>query len=206
MLIRLAAFLLTIIIIPITAFTQNGGYTLFRSFTVEDGLPSNHIYNCVEDNQGFLWVATDAGIARFDGKHFQTFTTKDGLPDEDVLDVVKENNGRIWINCFKQGPAYFDEIKNRFIDAKQDTNLAKVKGTKDIYLTALKEGGVMYWDEMGSYFFGNGKQLQQYTGSDFFLKRIVQKNSDGSYIAYGGNNIKHALFILRMVKCLIACI
>ena len=85
MLMRLIIFLLTIIILPETIIAQNGGYSLFRSFTVADGLPSNHIYNCVEDNQGFLWVTTDAGIARFDGKHFQTFTTRDGLPDDEVF-------------------------------------------------------------------------------------------------------------------------
>ncbi len=92
---RLLIFFLIVIAVPLTATAQNGGYSLFRSFTVADGLPSNHIYTCVEDNKGFLWVATDAGISRFDGRHFQTFTTKDGLPDDDVLDVVKENNGSI---------------------------------------------------------------------------------------------------------------
>ena len=99
----------------------------YSAFTVNDGLPSNYVYRTIEDNRGFLWVATDAGIARFDGKHFQVFTIKDGLPDNEVLAVVKEKNGRIWVNCFKQSPAYFDEVKNRFINAKDDTLLAKVK-------------------------------------------------------------------------------
>ncbi|MBC7651938.1 MAG: hypothetical protein H7101_09320, partial [Deinococcales bacterium] len=94
----------------------------YTAFTVNDGLPSNYIYRAVEDNNGFLWVATDAGIARFDGKHFQVFTTQHGLPDNEVLAIVKENNGRIWVNCFKQSPAYFDEVQNRFINANEDTN------------------------------------------------------------------------------------
>ncbi len=72
------------------------------------------VYRCLEDDKGFLWVATDARVARFDGKHFQVFTTAEGLPDNEVLAVVKENDGRIWVNCFKQGPAYFDEVSNRF--------------------------------------------------------------------------------------------
>src|SRR5687767_2908331 len=103
---------LLLLVLPIISTAQNGGYSLFRTFTVADGLPSNHIYNCMEDDQGFLWVTTDAGIARFDGKIFQTFSVRDGLPDDEVLDAITEKNGRMWVNCFKQGAAYYDSKKN----------------------------------------------------------------------------------------------
>ena len=79
----------------------------YTSFTKNDGLPSNNVYRIIEDNKGFLWITTDAGVARFDGKNFQIFTTQDGLPDNEVLDIVKETDGTIWVNCFKQAPTYF---------------------------------------------------------------------------------------------------
>jgi ligand-binding sensor domain-containing protein len=190
-----------LIFISVSTTAQNGGYSLSRSFTVADGLPSNHIYNCMEDNQGFLWLATDAGIARFDGKHFQTFTTKDGLPDDEVLDIVKENNGRIWVSCFKQSPAYFDEVKNRFINANEDTNLAQLGGTKGIHLTALKDGGVMYRNENGSYFFVNGKLTHLFIKrADLFPGWVVQKNSDGSFISLAGNQFGPALYYIKDEK------
>jgi ligand-binding sensor domain-containing protein len=138
----------------------------YTAFTVANGLPSNHIYHCVEDDKGFLWVATDAGIARFDGKHFQVFTTDNGVPDNEVLSVLKEKDGTIWINCFKQSPAYFDEVKNRFINAKEDSNLAKVSGTALMQMFALKEGGVIYYNEKGSYIFKQGKLVNK---SNFLL-------------------------------------
>lgn len=161
---------------------QQPGYT---SFTVNDGLPSNYIYSCVEDNKGFLWIATDAGIARFDGMHFQVFTTMDGLPDNEVLDVVKEINGRIWINCFKQNPAYFDETQNRFINANTDTNLAKSKqGTSSASLFALPEGGVMYANERGCFVFKNKKLVTTITKPDH-AQFLIKENKDGSQLRYG---------------------
>ncbi len=203
MLLQRLIFSLVIIVIPITAKAQNGGYSLFRSFTVADGLPSNHIYNCMEDNQGFLWLATDAGIARFDGKHFQTFTTKDGLPDDEVLDIVKENNGRIWVNCFKQSPAYFDEVKNRFINANEDTNLAQLGGTRNIYLIALKDGGVMYRNENGSYFFVNGKLTHVFIKrAGLFPGTVVETNSDGGFIVLSGNQFRRAIYYIKDDKIL----
>ncbi len=189
MLTRHLTLLLTLTAFSFSAAAQNGGYSLFRSFTVADGLPSNHIYTCLEDNKGFLWVATDAGIARFDGKRFQTFTTKDGLPDDDVLDVVKENSGRIWVNCFKQSPAYFDEVQNRFINAKQDTNLAKVKGSGTIYLIALPDGGVMYWNGYGSFFFKEGRlTILSYLKKDYGAALVVQKYNESDFIAFANGS------------------
>jgi ligand-binding sensor domain-containing protein len=150
----------------------------YSSFTVKDGLPSNHVYRVVEDDHGFLWVATDAGIARFDGKYFQVFTTAEGLPDNEVLSVVKENNGRIWVNCFRQSPAYFDERKNRFINASEDSLLAKVSSTTGMFLQSLAEGGVMYYNINGNFIFKDGG-LTVYNKSHniyFFIKKDEQGN------------------------------
>jgi len=203
MLPRQFSIILTFTTLSLIAKAQNGDYSLFRSFTVADGLPSNHIYTCVEDNKGFLWVATDAGIARFDGKHFQTFNTRDGLPDDDVLDVVKETNGRIWINCFKQSPAYFDEVKNRFINAKQDTSLAKVSGTGTIYLTALSGGGVMYWNQNGSYYINNGQTTHVlYERPGLWAGLAVQNKNNNDFILYGSDRVTAQFFIYKDEKLL----
>ncbi len=43
---------------------------LFRTYTVEDGLPHNTIFSINQDNEGYLWIATDGGISRFDGYRF----------------------------------------------------------------------------------------------------------------------------------------
>ena len=43
------------------------------------GLPSNSARALAEDKQGNIWVATDGGVARFDGATWKAFTTNDGL-------------------------------------------------------------------------------------------------------------------------------
>ena len=180
---RLIISFLFIFFVLITCRAQQAAY---KAFTVNDGLPSNNIYRCMEDGKGFLWIGTDAGIVRFDGKNFQVFTTRQGLPDNDVLAIVKEKNGRIWVNCFKQSPAYFDEAQNRFINAIEDSNLAKVSGTGSMLLFALPNGGVMYFNEKGSYIFRDKKFI------DYKTKRIkngflIKENDDGSQLRYGGS-------------------
>ncbi|MDP2414978.1 histidine kinase [Daejeonella sp.] len=190
---RFVAFLLLIFFISLTCHAQQSKYT---AFTVSDGLPSNNVYKCIEDNSGFLWVATDAGIARFDGKRFQVFTTLQGLPDNDVLEVMKENSGRIWVNCFKQGPAYFDEVQNRFINARENSSLAKVsEGTSNMYSYPLKEGGVLYVNERGSFIFRNNKLIEYPTLKigNFLFK----ENKDGTLLRWTGNKLDPVLNLFQ---------
>ncbi len=192
MLLRFYLVLLFFISYIITCKAQSAGYT---AFTVNDGLPSNYIYRCIEDSKGFLWVATDAGMARFDGKRFQVFSMQQGLPDNEVLAVVKEVNGRIWVNSFKQSPAYFDYVKNRFINAKEDSNLSKInEGTLLMSAFSLPESGVQFVNEGGSFVFKDNKLHAYYANqrNDGFLIKV---NKDGSELRLGGmNNPSHSLF------------
>lgn len=44
-------------------------YTL-RHLGIEDGLSNNYITDIVQDSQGCIWIATEAGLNRFNGKDF----------------------------------------------------------------------------------------------------------------------------------------
>ncbi len=50
-------------------------YSIHGWFT-EDGLPSNKIRAVIQARDGYLWLATAQGLARFDGSRFTTFTAK----------------------------------------------------------------------------------------------------------------------------------
>ena len=177
---RFVGFFLLVFLNSHTCLAQQLKYT---AFTVRDGLPSNNVYRCIEDNSGFLWVATDAGIARFDGKRFQVFTTMQGLPDNDVLEVIKEKSGRLWVNCFKQNPAYFDEVKNRFINSKEDSSLKVPEGTGLMSSYVLNEGGVLYVNEKGTFVFRN-KKITAYHGP-IRSNLVFCENKDGTQLKFG---------------------
>ncbi len=186
----LLRLLIPAIIFPLLCVARQPDPT---AFTVHDGLPSNNVYSSFEDQYGFLWVATDAGVARFDGHKFQVFTTRQGLPDNDVLEVIGDSDGRIWVNCFKQRPAYFDEVRNRFINAGDDPELAKVpEGTKMMTVHRLVDGSVMYLNEGGSFVFRHGK-LFPYPMLFPRINFVASFVEDGSTIRYGSRIVKAGL-------------
>jgi ligand-binding sensor domain-containing protein len=53
--------------------TEFGDYLLER-WTAEDGLPQITVLTLAQDSEGYLWVGTQNGIARFDGRRFHNFT------------------------------------------------------------------------------------------------------------------------------------
>ncbi|MGG7665578.1 ATP-binding protein [Dyadobacter sp. BHUBP1] len=48
------------------------GYSL-QQFTDENGLPQNSVKAIAQDRNGFIWLTTEAGLVRFDGRRFVTF-------------------------------------------------------------------------------------------------------------------------------------
>lgn len=86
-----------------------------KHFTTQDGLPSNEIYNILEDQNGFIWIGTELGAARYDGVSFKTYTVDDGLSDNNVLSVIEDYRGRIWFIHFASIPSFYyrGKIYNR---------------------------------------------------------------------------------------------
>jgi hypothetical protein len=80
-------------------------------FTASDGLPSNNISNVVQDKDGFLWISSETGACRFDGRSFKNFTVKDGLPANEIYCIFVDIKNRVWISPFKKELCYYYQGK-----------------------------------------------------------------------------------------------
>jgi len=84
-----------------TAFTQTAGNAHLQQFTTDNGLPSNGIKGLQwDETTGFLWIATEAGIVRFNGVDFRSYT-KENMPtiaSERMLFMVRNGTGNIYIS------------------------------------------------------------------------------------------------------------
>ena len=87
------------------AGTWGGGLSRFDGdswtvYTVDDGLPGNHVFMLHEDAEGTLWIGTNKGLARRDESGFKTFTTSDGLYSNRVFAMTTSDDGSRWIGSF----------------------------------------------------------------------------------------------------------
>jgi ligand-binding sensor domain-containing protein len=81
--------------------------TLWKSFTVQNGLADNTVTLLARDGNGFIWAGTSRGVSRFDGKQWHTFRTSDGLLSNQVLSMFVDSSGLLWIGT-DRGISYFD--------------------------------------------------------------------------------------------------
>ncbi len=78
-------------------------------YNYEDGLPSDLIKQVIQDETGFMWIATDGGLVRFDGLHFQVFT--DELPSNYVKHIVPLSAKELLV-CTDLGIVHFKQEAN----------------------------------------------------------------------------------------------
>ena len=85
----------------------------FKTFTVKEGLPHNKVNRVKQDSKGFLWIATEGGLSRFDGFNFKNFKHNPidslSLPADNILDIAIDSNDKIWL-AYGHGFCMFDPI------------------------------------------------------------------------------------------------
>jgi|GEM_PF-954570 ligand-binding sensor domain-containing protein/two-component sensor histidine kinase len=84
---------------------------LLCHYTVREGLPSNVVYDVIQDKKGYVWFATDQGVSRFDGTAFRNFSSQDGLPDNEVFKLLEDGYGRIWLVSYNNAACYIEGEK-----------------------------------------------------------------------------------------------
>ena len=65
----------------------------------EQGLPQNSVHAVAQTTDGFLWMGTEEGLARFDGVAFQVFTShgSPGLKSDYIQTLAADRDGSLWI-------------------------------------------------------------------------------------------------------------
>jgi ligand-binding sensor domain-containing protein/anti-sigma regulatory factor (Ser/Thr protein kinase) len=74
----------------------------YERFTTEDGLSSNVVYCSFQDKYGYLWVATNDGLNRYDGYTFKTYrqdpNDSSSIPSNSITMFCEDGDGNLWVN------------------------------------------------------------------------------------------------------------
>jgi signal transduction histidine kinase/ligand-binding sensor domain-containing protein len=86
---------------------------LMRFWQNEQGLPNNTVNAVTQTRDGYLWLGTDEGLARFDGVHCRVFGLADGLKNLQISALLEDRSGVLWIGTAGGGVGRLvqDEIK-----------------------------------------------------------------------------------------------
>ncbi|MGC2637362.1 MAG: two-component regulator propeller domain-containing protein [Acidobacteriaceae bacterium] len=81
---------------PHTALAQYG----YQSWQTDSGLPQNTVHAIVQGRDGFLWIATEGGLVRFDGAAFAVMTHENTpqLPSDLIDGLMEDRSGVLWVS------------------------------------------------------------------------------------------------------------
>ena len=90
---------------PAPPIASGTGDYLIQNWQSDEGLPRNTINCLAQDHQGYLWLGTPQGLARFDGVRFVALEgeTSPVMARGSVQKIVADNSGRLWIATRRSG-------------------------------------------------------------------------------------------------------
>lgn len=80
------------------------GQFIFRHYGPSEGLSNRYINQILQDDYGFMWVATNHGLFRFDGYRFKGYFAVPGnhssLPNNRIKSISLDMEGNLWLGCW----------------------------------------------------------------------------------------------------------
>jgi diguanylate cyclase (GGDEF)-like protein len=120
----------------------------------EEGLPQNTVQALVQSREGYLWVGTMVGLARFDGVRFSTLDSRSApeLGSRSILGLMEDAEGNLWIG--RSGAALLHRNGKYQVAFGEDVTAGKSVWSfsqgKDGAVWAATENGLVRWQNGAS--------------------------------------------------------
>ncbi|MCX2738469.1 ligand-binding sensor domain-containing protein [Pontibacter anaerobius] len=125
---RAIVFLCLCIATAAAAYAQQ--YNI-RSWTLEQGLPQSQVMAIQQDPKGYLWLATRAGLSRFNGIDFYTYTKDNGLSSHNISTLFIDSRHRLWIGTTDAGLQLFEGSRFERYGPSQGLQAQSVMGISE---------------------------------------------------------------------------
>lgn len=106
------------LLLAFCSLAQLSSRVIFSRITKKEGLASNTVFKVISDKQGFLWLATQNGLQRYDGHRFLTFRHIPGqansIPVNGINHLYLDKKGRFWL-LFDKAAGIFNTTDFSFL-------------------------------------------------------------------------------------------
>ena len=125
----------------------------FDQWTADNGLPQNSIFGIVQTGDGYLWLATVDGLARFDGARFTIFNKSNspGIINNRFVSLFEDSRGDLWAGTEESGIVRFSggRFEHFGADAGTPRNVGWIESDAD--------DGAIFYDNNQMIHFRDGK-------------------------------------------------
>jgi len=172
--------LATALLFSVCLHSQTGSFSL-KKYTVKDGLPDNYIFRIFQDSRNFLWIGSQNGISRFDGKNFINYGFANKLPGLGTDFIYEDDTHQIWAGtrlgaAVLKGNSFHEYPVS---DAAAITFVFQIIETGEKELWLLTDKGVYRFEK------DHWQKIILYPGMDNKPCRRIIETEAGMYINFG---------------------
>ncbi len=130
-------------------FLQMGGSQQYRfdQLNVAHGLSQNTVNAILKDSHGYLWMATNDGLNRYNGYNFRVYRNRknqpESLADNKVLTLTEDREGQLWVGS-ANGLCLYDRQANAFHTVALPTALPESSGRQYIRTVYEDRSGAIW--------------------------------------------------------------
>ena len=121
-----------------------------QAWSSENGLPQNSVHQIFQTRDGYLWIATEGGVGRFNGFQFTVFNQENnaGFTSNDTCCLAEDRSGVLWIGTSDGLLQYTEGLFRRYTtaDGLPSSVILSLAPTADGYLIVLTSDGLARYD------------------------------------------------------------
>ncbi|HEY8026173.1 MAG TPA: two-component regulator propeller domain-containing protein [Burkholderiaceae bacterium] len=152
-----AALTITVSLFSLDSHAATSVPLRFEQLNIEQGLPQESVLALTQDRQGYMWLGTVAGLARYDGYTITVFKNQPGdvhsLSDNFVTCLYQDAQGILWIGT-RGGLNRYDATKQQFI--RYEASALNANASPNRVINAIVS------DEKGGLWLGTETGLQHF--------------------------------------------
>ena len=110
--------------------------------TISDGLPHNTVFCVLQDSDGYIWVGTQNGLAKYDGYTFEIYVSKaKGIDNQEfkgrkISEIYEDKAGNLWVGTEREGLNVRKSGKDYFENLHGNTAFSEIK---EYEITSISE-------------------------------------------------------------------
>ncbi len=128
----LVVFLIGYILITTSDILAQDNKVRFEHLTQEQGLSSNAIRCVLQDHKGFLWIGTEFGLNRYDGR-IKTYQYPKNFPARTIIALYEDKEDTLWLGTSDNGLLKYDRENDLFTKV----NLQSTKSEKKLSISSI---------------------------------------------------------------------
>ncbi len=179
---------------PVSPLPPKSAAARFDRYSLEEGLSQSVAQAILQDGQGFLWVGTEDGLNRFDGREFRVYRNDPddpgSLSNNHVKEIHEGQAGTLWIATYGGGLDEYDPDTDRFIHHRHDPGdanslsdnqvLSVYEDRVGIVWTGTRSGGLNRYDPGTGIWRRYGYDADSPEAERFRVVRAVAEDDSGS--------------------------